>query len=472
MSQRDRGKSVRFNSDSLKTALNWLLRSCQWTNATWRADCTWQSPKLLVVAALMWAWSDESTVKERFFAGRRIALHLFPQTQTVGKTYQGFIKLLQKWTDSLIAVVAAELHKRIVMTCGSCAEVAGFVLFAVDGSRAAVPRTQANELVFSPKATRDKTRPRKKKNKKRTRRRRKNTDSNTKKSETPAMWLTVLWHIGSGLPWDWRLGPTDSSERSHWMEMLDSITVPAMFVADAGFVGYEYAAAVIGAGHQLTIRVGSHVSLLRNLGCAREKANIVYLWPDKSAKRQGLPPLKFRLVESHNGKTPVYLITSVVDNKKLSDAQVLLIYKKRWGIELFYRHLKQTFGKRKLRSAAPAQAYVEMHWSLLGLCCMGAYSINKLKQGGHDPSRMSFAKVIRAFRRMLRDYIHPQLKGCTLDSLLRDAIKDDYKRGDKTSREYPRKKKEKPPGKPKITVATKEQRNFAQQIRTELRFTA
>ena len=36
-----------------------------------------------------------------------------------------------------------------------------------------------------------------------------------KKINSPQMWLTTMFHVGTGLPWDWRTGPSDSSERDH-----------------------------------------------------------------------------------------------------------------------------------------------------------------------------------------------------------------------------------------------------------------
>jgi len=48
------------------------------------------------------------------------------------------------------------------------------------------------------------------------------------------------------------------------------------------------------AGHQLLVRVGSNVKLLKKLGYARERNGLVYLWPDRAAKKR-LPPLVLRL---------------------------------------------------------------------------------------------------------------------------------------------------------------------------------
>ena len=45
---------------------------------------------------------------------------------------------------------------------------------------------------------------------------------------------------------------------------------------------------------------------------------------------------------------------------------------------------------------------------------------------------------------------------------------DDYKRGSKASRDYPRKKQEVPPGPPKVFRATKKQILIAKQIKNDV----
>jgi hypothetical protein len=40
------------------------------------------------------------------------------------------------------------------------------------------------------------------------------------------------------------------------------------------------------------------------------------------------------LVVVHDGKKPWYLVTSVLDEKRLSNKQVAEIYRLRWGIEM------------------------------------------------------------------------------------------------------------------------------------------
>ena len=139
-----------------------------------------------------------------------------------------------------------------------------------------------------------------------------------------------MWHVGTGLPWDWRTGPSDSSEREHLRQMIESLPKRGLIAADAGFVGYEYWKEIINSGRDLLVRVGSNVRLLKKLGYVREKRGLVYLWPDQVAAKR-MPPLVLRLVVVHDGRKPCYLVTSVLDDKQLSDKQVVQIYRRRWG---------------------------------------------------------------------------------------------------------------------------------------------
>lgn len=455
---------ARFNFEYLRSALEFLLGGSQWGMISWRTDCGWKSPRLLTVVSLLWAWSSEETMVDRLSVSKRIASAMYPQLQVPASSFQAFCKLLQRWSGILAAELKATLHRRMTEQFADLMRIGKFNLMAVDGSRIGLPRTLSNENEFS-----SKRHPRKSKKKKH------RSLSAEKKANTVSMWLTTLWHCGTGLPWDWRLGPSDSSERAHWLEMLAELSSPTLFVGDAGFVGYEYAKAVMAAGHALLIRVGSNVTLIKKLGYAQESQGIVYLWPSKAAKRSE-PPIVLRLVVCNNGRHPVYLLTSVLSVRELSDTQVIKAYKRRWGIELFYRHLKRTYGKHKLVSRSSKAAYVEMTWAFLGLWCMALYSLKQLHAQGIHPARLSFAKLIRAFRRMMRDFALPAEKNCKLCDLLKQAVIDEYHRTNKASRDYPRKKNERPPGPPRLRAASTSQinqaRKLAQKKHAKIRLTA
>ena len=458
MSHQDKDRClVRYNADHLQLALQWLLRHVGWNSVQFREDCTWL-PLHLTAAALIWAWSDELTLGERFLTARKIAEHLYRPQQEFAGTSQAFLKLLRRWTARLIALVQACFRQRIQDALAARWRIHGWVLFGVDGSRVELPRTASHEAAYSPSLSRPGQR------KRRSRRKKPKDAAATKKANGPQIWLTMLWHAGTGLPWAWRIGPTDSSERDHWKEMLPELPDRALIAADAGYGGYEYARAVIDSGRHLLLRVGSNVRLLRKLGWAKESEGTVYLWPDRAAQRRQ-PPLVLRLVISHNGKHPVYLVTSVLSVTRLSDRQVIELYRQRWGIELFFRHLKQTFQRRKLRSTSSDNARVELEWSLVGLWGMALYAEVQLTEQDIEPARLSIACVLRAFRRILRDYLHPVQRGQALHALLRRALRDPYPRKNKTSRNFPKKKSPNPPvGPPTILPASRAQLKLARQL--------
>lgn len=451
-----------YNHQALKLALDWLLTGAVLAGVRFRSDCTW-TPFRLVVSALLWAWSDEATLKDRFVTARKIAHRAWRWRKPVAASYQAFTKMLCRWTAALREALAAAFRSRMLADLADRFTIAGYAVFGTDGSRVELPRTQSNEARYSPKKSK-----KSKKSKSRRRRRasaaQRAARARQKKINSPQMWLTTMWHVGTGLPWDWRTGPSDSSEREHSLQMLDALPAGALVTADAGFVGYEYWKALLHSGRHLLIRVGGNVRLLKKLGYAREKAGTVYLWPDQAAAKNQ-PPLVLRLVVVHTGRQPMYLVTSIRDGRALSDAQVAEVYGRRWGIEVFYRHFKQTFARRKLRSHAADNAAVEADWSLLGLWAMCLHGQYELAQHGVPARRISVAGLLRAYRKAMREYKSRPDAGEDWATLVRKAIVDAYQRRSKASRDYPRKKQEHGIGAPKISRANRKQRRKAQEIK-------
>lgn len=366
-------------------------------------------------------------------------------------SYQAFMKLLVRWSTPLCFALAETLRERMETSLRPVFRVAGYAVYGGDGSRLELPRTASNETRFSPakfRKPRSRSAPRSKAL------RRKRTAE--MKANVPQVWLTTLWHAGTGLPWDWRIGPSDSSERHHLLEMIDDLPPDALIAADAGFVGYEFWSELFSRGRPFLIRVGANVRLLRKLGLFRERDHTVYLWPQRVAE-SGQPPLVLRLVVVRGERHPWYLVTSVLDRTRLSDQQVASIYGLRWGVELYFRHFKQTFERRKLRSHKAEHAECEVRWSMIGLWAMLLHSQHTLRRRGIGPAQLSVAGVLRAYRAPMREYKSNPDPGESLWELLDVARIDPYERRNKSSRGFPRKKYHKPPGIPKLQTATREQ---------------
>jgi hypothetical protein len=111
---------------------------------------------------------------------------------------------------------------------------------------------------------------------------------------------------------------------------------------------------------------------------------------------------------------------------------------------------------------------VEADWSLLGLWAMALHAQWKLAQAKIPVQRISVAGVLRAYRKAMREYKSRPDAGEDLWSLLSGALIDEYRRTNKASRDYPRKKYEPSPGPPEIVPATREQKALAKKIKREL----
>lgn len=425
------------------------MRGIQWDRPL-HTSCTWTF-RWLAVTALFWAWSSENTLKERLFCAQRLTIWL----QTLKKkttSFQAFIEILKRHTGYISDKLLQACRTRMECDFAESWKWYGYVIFGVDGSDISVPRTKSNETAFTTNGE-----------SKHQNRKKKKTEGAEKQRRCPRILMTTLFHLRLGLPWDWRLGGKSDSERGHLIEMLSSLPENAMVVGDAGFVGYEFLATVLKSGAELVVRVGSNVTLLKELGCFQQSADLVYLWPDSIAKKS-MPPLTFRLVVLQGDRTPVYLITSVLNANRLSDKQVANIFRERWGIELYHRHLKQTLGGHKTLSRTPENALLEVQWIILGFLVMATYATNQFIRNDIPLRKMSMANVFRAFRSTARDYRHP-IDRNTLNAMIQDAQKDDYKRkSDKTSRHYPQKRKHKPPGPPEVKVAEAWKKELAKRL--------
>lgn len=466
MSHRDKDCRTpsRTNAQELSAAIGGLVPKNEW-NIGLRKDCGWAAWGL-ATTALIWACSSETTLMGRWGQALKFARGLGRRLAPAKTSYQAFMKLLVRWTSRLRDDIRREYHNVMERQFPELFRLAGFVVFGGDGSKYQLARTRSNEARYSPAKTRVKKRKKHRQTQRRSQSRQAQAQrAREKKADSPQMTLTLVHHLTLRLPWDWRLGRSDTSERQQLLEMIPQLPSDALVAADCGFVGYEFWSALLDSGRPFVIRVGGNVRLLKKLGLPRETGGTVYLWPDKAAKRKQ-PPLMLRLVEVHDGHQSWYLVTSVLNPKKLSDKQVAQIYQYRWRVELFFRHLKQTFGCGKLRSHKGEHAACEAEWSLLGLWTMLLHA--RLQWPQENQGRLSVARVLHAFAQAIDHYKWRPEPGEALHELLSKAVIDPYKRRDKTSREYPRKKYEQPAGAPKIMKASCLQRQEAQKLRKKM----
>ena len=326
--QRLSAKNRPQNAHALRSLVEWLIpTSGLFHKREFHGNIKW-NPESLAIQAMIWSWQESRFVTDAFSAALEVCEDL--ELAHVAKTYTAFQNALSRHADLFASVLRRRLQGLMEQVAGRHWRIGKWVPIAFDGSRTTAARTVSNEKAFcAPNYGRGKTaRYRKKKSK--GMRRRKN-ERNKPQPQHPQVWITLLWHMGVRLPWTWRLGPSNSSEREHVKQILREERFPkdTLLCGDAGFVGYDLWKAILDAGVNFLVRVGANVSLLSEYADYRRLKNgVVLCWP-KGKMASGERPLRLRLVRAKIGKTWMWLLTSVLSDHQLTMAQIVQFYSMR-----------------------------------------------------------------------------------------------------------------------------------------------
>jgi hypothetical protein len=367
------------------------------------------TPHAASTAAVLMALDTVRTLCSRFQSARRCMGADYHGRRRTGQTYNGLLKALERQQNTVLPIMKTELRVQARRRWDRIHSTDPWVLLAVDGSKENLPRTHDHERVFG-------------------------TADN---GFTPQAFITAVAEVDTGLLWDWRIGRARASEKHHLMDMTPDLPSDALLLADAGFFGLPIWEKLNTEGKHFLIRVGGNVRLLTDLWpktTTRVERDIVYVWP--RSRHDTSPPLKLRLIKAGSGRKVVHLLTNVLEPTRLSKKMAGVFYRKRWGVELFYRTLKRTVGCAKLRSKSARRAAIEFEWTLVAMTIMTLVGVDALLKHRHSPYRLSHAQLYRTLRDALHAPASPRpTTARSLKRALGRCLKDDYiRRKPKASR--------------------------------------
>lgn len=409
-------------------------------------NATLEPSWLAAVAISCWGWTPRGTLTDRVKTACSVVGRVWNVETTVSR--QGLMKALASSGEALVELIVDQLAVTLSTLKGHWTR-GGKVNIAVDGTKMKAPRTQANQRVFAASRSSRK-------------RRTYRSAADASKAATVQVLMTVFWHLSTGLPLRWKIDGASGSERKSVEELIEQLPHNARLIGDAEYVGYPLWSTVINAGRSFLFRVGSNVTLLKNLGHYRAGDGYVYLWPDHALRKEQ-PPLVLRLFIIHNGRHRVYLVTNEL---AMPETLASELYRGRWGIEVFFRSIKQSCQRSKLCCGTPENVYSELHWTLLGIWSAMFLGSQTIAGEGLPPDRLSPVKVMRAFADTIYA-IHVNGSAIELlsDLLTRAQLTDESRRtSSKTSRRYPRKKKRRKCGAPHLKQATTLQKQLARKL--------
>ena len=419
------------------------------------------NPEEVAIQALIWSWMETKNVTDAFEETLEICEDL--GLKKIAKTYGAFMNALVRYKDMFTDALRGQFQLLAKQAGGRFFRTDDWALLAFDGSRATAPRTVSNERAFCAPNYGNGVRAKYGKKQSKGMRRKRN-EENKPQPQAPQAWITLIWHMGLRLPWTWRLGPSNSSERDHVKEMLEQEEFPenTLFCGDAGFIGYPIWSSIIDANGNFLVRIGANVNLLsEHADVKRKGGGVVLCWP-KGKMNSGQPPLRLRLAKVKVGKTDMWMLTSVLDRRQLRKKQIERYYKMRWGIEVEFRGLKQTIDKRKLRCRNSERLLVELDWSIRGMAIAELIATREQVSASdedYDPKDRSLAKTMRALRKCMKNRNKTIAQNEGLLQQLEKALVQRYdNKACKRARYRPKNPHKKPLGEPGVRKLNREER--------------
>jgi hypothetical protein len=401
-----------------------------------KRKCRWEIQPLVMTLVLM-TWSCGESQEERFESARAFCVVCRPKQRRPGGTVAGFQKALARLPMAVLREIVAGVRSQIAALLPMLVD--GWIPLGCDGSQLRCPRTEELE---------------------------KRLGGGNRAGSPPSVWLTAIVHLRLGVPWCWRWGKGSASERRHLQEMLSLLPAAALLVADAGYIGYDLARALVSRKVSFLIRQCSLVTLYseHQTPLERFQDGVVLYWP-KEAQKKGLAPLRVRLLcvrRRKPGETKsqdVWLMTNVMESRRLSVAQAGQFYRWRWENEGFFRTYKRTLQKMTLESRTVRLVHREAEGSMLALqllLAQGALAMPRRGAGKMTP-QASPRKVLLEIRKEIKNATANRREKSFNERMKKAHREQRERRTPKERRPWPSRAPHEPPKPPEILKLTAEQ---------------
>ena len=407
-----------------------------------RNGVRWTLQPLIMIAAIM-TWCAGETDADRFVLSRSFYVQIHcPKRQRPGKAFSGFCKAMLHLPMPVWWAFCDAVRSRVFHLLADRMTMEGWLPLGCDGSRMECPRTTELEQSLG-KSRKDKS--------------------------APTLWVIALVSLTTGVLWSWRLGTSKTGERRYLIDLLETlpqaVLQSVLLVCDAGYVGYDLFGHLLKQQCSFLIRLSSQAQLysLEMVKVEGFTEGEFWYWTD-DAENKSKPALRVRVIRvaARKRKNDVWLVTNVLDPKRLPAELAARFYRMRWESECFFRTYKRVVKDVRLVSRTVPMVVREAEISLLAcqlLLGQGALALKVGgKRAGRDELKCSAAEVLREIRREL-DAARKPVPRSSFAKRLQQTGRDRRERtGPKMKREPPRRKKHVAPQPPRLKVLSAEQK--------------
>ena len=228
----------------------------------------------------------------------------------------------------------------------------------------------------------------------------------------PVVKLVACFCLGSGALLHWVQGTLKDHDCRLLQKLLDCFQKGDVVLADRGFSSYANLALLRARGVEAVMRLHHFRKLDWRSGRRLGQRDRVMRWSKgpcqgklwTRAQWEELPAhLDVRVVEIQVAvpgfrTQKLVLVTTLLDAKEFTAAELGRLYFRRWAVELFFRDLKQTLGLDVLRCQTPAMVEKEIVMHALAYNLIRALMQDIAQSHDLVVSRLSFKGTVDALR--------------------------------------------------------------------------
>ena len=320
-----------------------------------------------MIGAIM-TWCAGETDADRFVLSRAFYVQVHcPKRQRPGVAFSGFCRAMLHLPMPVWWAFCDAVRGRIFHLLADRMTMEDWLPLGCDGSRMECPRTEELE---------------------------EDLGKSSKAKSAPMLWVTALVSLTTGVLWSWRLGTSKTGERQHLMDLLETLPRAALksvlLVCDAGYVGYDLIGILLKQECSFLIRLSSQAQLYSSemVEVKQFSEGEFWYWTDE-AEQKGKMPLRVRVIRvpSRKLKNDVWLVTNVLDPKRLPVELAARLYRMRWESECFFRTYKRVVKDVRLVSRTTLMVVREAEVSLLACQLLLGQGALALKVGGKRAGR-------------------------------------------------------------------------------------
>jgi hypothetical protein len=210
-----------------------------------------------------------------------------------------------------------------------------------------------------------------------------------------ALKLHQVYAVGSELPADVALGPAREHDAKAWKKALDLARAGILYLLDRGYCCFDLWWAIDTARSYFITPLKSHLVYehVRWLNPKRQRGRVKDQLVRFPGMDRGEDFLILRLVEirQQDGTWWSY-VTNCSD--ELTPEEIAELYRLRWRIEIFFRHLKHTLNMGHWFAGSELGVQAQLYAALIGYLLSQVVLLWASRASGHAPEQYRFTTVV------------------------------------------------------------------------------